>query len=110
MREELEKLIAELRIAETLLMRGGVQTQRAQIADKLQAILDADAAGPVEPEPVVTHADLCWLSRIFNSAVRVGPGWGRSCEVNDWLKAQIAARKPAQIDAPAGERGGTDER
>lgn len=55
----------------------------------------ADIRKLLAEEPPFSYTDACFLSRVYNDAVRVPPdNW-----INEWLKYQIATRNP---------RGGTD--
>ncbi len=42
---------------------------------------------------MLSHDDLCYLSRVFNESRIVGVGIDRDTRINDWLKGQIMAAR-----------------
>lgn len=44
-------------------------------------------------QPAISYEDVCRLSRFFNEVASLGNPQDE--RINEWLKAQIAARRPA---------------
>lgn len=93
--ERLEKLRGDARQSEERDMYGDMYEPGAMIVDltDLNAAI-ADIRKLLAEEPPFSYTDACFLSRVYNDAVRVPPdNW-----INEWLKYQIATRKPEAAD------------